>query len=465
MLQNTNMDRQKSVNKFIKMLLTIFAYFVSFLLIMMNNLHFTEKTKNAKTSAEPVKIQQVLPKNSYKTIKSQYFSVDNPINIIPKIQFNYNGKLYVIDNNCDISNYQKSFINNGFSYRVNIMKFAVANGFNKYQAVSYAFPEIQNTINKLAENIYQSAQDASLSVVKNTAKSIVENSKNGVKVDDVALFNNIYDSFLIYKEAYIFPVPTIEILPQICDDDIKEINNIRAEFSTSFNNSVSQRKNNIKLALNCFDGLVLNPGEMFSFNNKTGLRTAKNGYQKAKIIKNGMFIEEYGGGVCQVSTTLYNACLLADLDIIESHCHSLPVSYVQAGFDAMVNSGSSDLIVKNNHDYPVLIATSSENDLCKVVVYGKQKTQKIVKKSEKISENLHFETFFTSANENYNLPEVGEDSEIVLAPGRGGYTTKSWLEYYNGDVLVKTKPLRTSIYNPAKRVILVSKNDKRIKEQ
>ena len=121
------------------------------------------------------------------------------------------------------------------------------------------------------------------------------------------------------------------------------------------------------------------------FYEKEGLllpkRNEENGYKKAKIIKQGSFSQEFGGGVCQVSTTLYNCALLADLEIVEVNPHSLPVSYVEPSFDAMVNTGSSDLKIKNNTDKPIYIATSGDDEFCKICMFGCENPYKIIKKS------------------------------------------------------------------------------------
>lgn len=461
MTQTRNMKPQ-SLEKVIIMLLTIFLYFVSFCGNMILNLHFTAKIKNAKTSAEPMKFEQILPQKSYSLSREGDFVVDKSEIVFPTIKFLYDGKIYVANKFENLSTLQKQIIKQGFKKRVEIMKFANQNGFSIEDSVKYAFPEIDSTVRKLQDIVYKNCENAVLTVQKNTAKSIIKPSKNGVKLDEQQLYVDIFDCFAVCKNEYVFNVVTKNIIPDISEKEIEKINKVRSEFKTSFKTSSDSRKNNIKLALERFDGVILLPGETLSFNNKTGLRSQENGYQKAKIIKNGMFEDEFGGGVCQVSSTLYNAFLLADLEVLQASSHSLPVSYVMSGFDAMVNSGSSDLVVKNNQNFPVMIATSSVGDECKVVIYGSEKTQKIVRKFEKISENLHFSTIYTSNNEVYGKDEVCDDQEVVLSYGKPGYTVKSWLEYYEDDVLIKTKNLRTSIYNPTKQVVLVSKNDPRL---
>jgi hypothetical protein len=108
----------------------------------------------------------------------------------------------------------------------------------------------------------------------------------------------------------------------------------------------------------------------FSFNKTVGARTEKNGYKVSKIIVGGEFVDGVGGGVCQVSTTLYNAVLLAGLNITECHPHSLPVSYVAPSFDAMVNSGSSDLRFINNTYNPIIIKAFADGTTLKIEIWG-----------------------------------------------------------------------------------------------
>ena len=108
----------------------------------------------------------------------------------------------------------------------------------------------------------------------------------------------------------------------------------------------------------------------FSFNYTIGERTERRGYKKAKIIVGGEFVDGVGGGVCQVSTTLYNAVLLAGLKVVECHPHSLPVSYVEPSFDAMVNSGWADLKFINDTHNPVIIRARADGAKLTIQIFG-----------------------------------------------------------------------------------------------
>lgn len=442
-----------------KNVLLNFVYFVCCVTFMLSFLHFTIKLKNAKCETKPIKIEQISNIKTYKNKNKSEITSENINKEFPKIKFIFKGKIYYPNKKVFFSETQKRFVRKGFLERVRIMKFAKENGFSSKESVLYSFPELEKPIEQICENSYIAPEDARLEVVKNTARTVIKPHKNGAYIDENAVFSEIFDKFASYKEEYCFNINQKEIIPNITTKNIEKINFVRSTFSTKFKTSSVQRKNNIKKALSCFDGVVLNAGETLSFNQTTGIRNSENGYEKAKIIKNGMFVDEFGGGVCQVSSTLYNASLLAGLEIVESHSHSLPVSYVEPGFDAMVNIGSSDLVIKNNNNFQILIATSGENDTCMVKIYGEQNLCKYVKKHNKINENIHFDTVFTCDNELYNLPEMEDGKEYIIHPGKAGFSVETALETYENGVLVQTKNLRKSTYNPTKRVVLISKND------
>jgi hypothetical protein len=128
-------------------------------------------------------------------------------------------------------------------------------------------------------------------------------------------------------------------------------------FTTTFDPNKVSRTTNLKLAANAINNRKIAPGEVFSFNKTVGPRIPERGYKKAIIFMNKQEVEGYGGGVCQVSTTLYNAVLKTGLPIVERHMHSLPVSYIAKGRDATVSYGSADFRFKNNTKSTIIIRT------------------------------------------------------------------------------------------------------------
>jgi len=135
-----------------------------------------------------------------------------------------------------------------------------------------------------------------------------------------------------------------------------------SQFSTKYNKNAQARTHNMKLASIAIDNYVLEPGKIFSFNEVVGYAGPQKGYKKAVIFVEGKEEEAYGGGICQVSSTLYNAALEAKLEIVERHPHSKAVHYVEKGKDAATSYGGVDLKFKNNHRFPVTINTYLSDD-------------------------------------------------------------------------------------------------------
>ena len=182
--------------------------------------------------------------------------------------------------------------------------------------------------------------------------------------------------FLIFISlaCIFFPVKQVNAMPFYQLEPHELV--LRASFSTSFSSSSKERKHNIKLASKTLNNSFVDANAEFSFNHKIGIRNSKNGYKTAKIISDGKFVDGIGGGVCQVSTTLYNALLLSGMNVIEYHPHSLSVSYVAPSCDAMVSYGYADLKFINNTLNPIIIRCSTDNDILKIDVYGQPMKEK-----------------------------------------------------------------------------------------
>lgn len=146
-----------------------------------------------------------------------------------------------------------------------------------------------------------------------------------------------------------------------------------AQYSTYFDSSLTNRTENIRLAAKALDGKLLAPGERFSFNESVGERTAEAGYKEALIIEGDVFTPGLGGGVCQVSSNLYNAVILANLEILERHHHTLPISYVPPGQDATVAYAILDFKFRNSTDAYLLIRSFVEGNTLTFQLYEKVK--------------------------------------------------------------------------------------------
>lgn len=146
--------------------------------------------------------------------------------------------------------------------------------------------------------------------------------------------------------------------------------NLLARFSTKYAASNKNRTTNLRLAANKINGYVLLPNEVFSYNNVVGERTISSGYKEAAVYENGAVVQGLGGGICQISTTLFNCSLLANLEIVELYNHQFVPSYVKAGRDATVVYGMKDFKFKNSRNHAIKITCSVENGTATFNIYG-----------------------------------------------------------------------------------------------
>ena len=228
-------------------------------------------------------------------------------------------------------------------------------------------------------------------------------------------------------------------------DDETEAYRLIAHLSTYYGDSKQNRKDNIALAARKIDGLVLYPEDEFSFNDLVGRRTVENGFKTAYVIQNGDFVEGVGGGVCQVSSTLYNCALLANLAITCVRAHSLPVSYVAPSFDAMV-SAASDLRFVNTLCAPITIRMSANGKYLRAEIYGVGKFE--IKRRSMTIGAIPFEVEYRDDE----TLETGK--EVVDTYGKEGLKSQGYLDYYQNGKLAKSVLIRSDNYSPQKRIIL-----------
>ena len=212
--------------------------------------------------------------------------------------------------------------------------------------------------------------DIDQQVTKNPKNAIIDKKGNiiqeqlGYRLNRQVFIENIF-SYYFNNGSSTLEVPLLTIYPRV---DSELLGNIRGEkigeYVTFFNSKNKERNNNIYLAAKAINNYVLFPGEIFSFNKVVGERKAGKGYMPATVIVNGEFSEDFGGGICQVSSTLFNAVDNAGLKVVQRNSHSREVSYVPPKRDATVSWNGPDFIFKNDYNQPILIlAKSIENKL------------------------------------------------------------------------------------------------------
>ena len=172
------------------------------------------------------------------------------------------------------------------------------------------------------------------------------------------------------KEEYTIPLKVI--YPNVTTNMIgtEAFPDQLASFSTKYSTRDTDRTTNLRLAANKVNGTVLMPGETFSYNKVVGARTIAAGYKEAPIYVNGEVVDGLGGGICQVSSTIYNAVVYANLDIVQRSNHQFVPSYVTASRDATVVYGSIDFQFKNNRDYPIKIICSVSGGVASCQIFG-----------------------------------------------------------------------------------------------
>ena len=181
--------------------------------------------------------------------------------------------------------------------------------------------------------------------------------------------------------------------------------NLLSSFTTRYDASNYPRTTNLKLAMQKLNGVVVNPGEVFSYNKTLGKRTTEAGYKEAGGFAGGRVVQTLAGGICQISSTLYDAVVYANLDVIERYNHMFLAGYVGAGKDATVVYGSLDFKFKNTRKYPIMIKTSIGNGVARVDIYG-------------VKEEVEYDIDIVTSILSYTPYKVIREEDSSLKPGK-----------------------------------------------
>jgi len=252
------------------------------------------------------------------------------------------------------------------------------------------------------------------------------------------------------KEEYSIPLKFIKAKITLNDLGEDAFPHTLGSYTTRFDETNVNRSTNLKLATRKINGTILKPGEVFSYNKVVGERTAANGFKEAAVYVNGSTESGLGGGICQISSTLYNTVIFANLEIVERKNHSLPVSYVPAGRDATVSYGSIDFKFKNNRSYPIKIQATASSGIVKISILGiKEETEyNVTFQTQKIS-SIPYTTQYI------NDSSLAKGKEVVKQSGAYGSKHVTYkIVSLNGTVVEKVL-LSTDTYNAQKRIVRV----------
>ncbi len=207
------------------------------------------------------------------------------------------------------------------------------------------------------------------------------------------------------KDEYIIQLTVIE--PEIHTNELGEeaFPDLLGAFSTKYDETSVSRSKNVKIAISKLNGVVVMPGEVFSYNDTLGKRTVEEGYEYASGFAGGKVVPMLGGGICQVSSTLYDAVLYANLHIVERYNHMFQVTYAGPGKDATVSYGTLDFKFENTRSYPIMIKAKASGGLAEIKIYG-------------IKEEVEYEVELVTNILSYTPYKVIYENDSSLAAGR-----------------------------------------------
>lgn len=299
------------------------------------------------------------------------------------------------------------------------------------------------SIEKIHNEIYQKAENAYYT----TEPFEIHPHVVGI---DFAISNEEIQTKLAKKDTdYSIPLKYTE--PEITIDnlDIDVFPDLLAQFDTVYNVSDKNKANNLEIATSKINGVILKPGETFSYNKTLGARTVENGYKEAPVYANGKVVNGLGGGICQISTTLYNSVILANLEVVERQNHMFIPSYIKPGHDATVVYGSIDFKFKNTRDYPIKIVATANSGIARVSIYGiyAEKEYKIQLETE-ILEVTPYQTVYVNDN------SLGNGEEEIIQNGQNGTKVETYKVVKFGNTEISRELLSVDTYRPMQETIL-----------
>lgn len=303
-------------------------------------------------------------------------------------------------------------------------------------------PEKVN-IDKIQKEITKKAQNAEyISGTGNLIEQII-----GVEIEDIEQARDLANK--VTDEGMQFSIPLLITIPEVTTESVLNelFRDKLSTYTTNFNVNEIERTENVRLAAEFIDDVILMPGQEFSYNTIVGERSTERGFKTAKVYQQGQIVDGLGGGICQVSSTLYNAVVIADLEILERKNHSLTVSYVKLGRDATVAYGSVDFRFKNSRQYPVKISSKISGGTLTIDIYGYNTNKtRLVDIETEIIEVLPFkEQEIVDAS----LPA---GTSKITQTGHKGYKVKSYRVTTEGGEVVEKKLISTDTYSPVAQV-------------
>ena len=339
---------------------------------------------------------------------------------------------------------------NRFIYRTNKLRYAnemLSLGLSKEQILCYLLPNFQTLLSEIRQKTETRKKESQIIFTPNSEQLFTYVLGQDEKLVNV---DKLFDEILSNKQTINVPliIDKAETLNQL-----KAKTQMRSSFETVFSPNKTSRVHNMKRASEFFNGKIVEVNEVVSFNETVGERTSKNGFQMAKVIENGVYVDGMGGGVCQVSTTLYNALLLADVQISRVSPHSLLPSYVKPSFDAMVSYGSSDLVFCNTTGSRLYICAYVQHDKLIVKIFGAENIYQIERES--IVEKIPFDVLTQINTDKTDESLRYEDQRKIIVYGQNGAKSEGYLVYYLNGKEQKRVRIRKNTYKKIDQIEII----------
>ena len=280
---------------------------------------------------------------------------------------------------------------------------------------------LTSIVESLSDEIKQEPKNAELS--RKDSKFVIKPEENGLALDVEKTVFDIQSALQNGEDGQKISLLVKEVKPEITEELLSNVKDKIGSGSTYYSTSNSDRETNLIVGASKLNGMLVMPDEIVSFNTMVAPITAENGYKAANVIQGDEYVLDLGGGLCQVSTTLYNAVIRAELEVIERDCHAFPSDYVSMGLDAAVAQGYIDFRFKNDTGYPIYISMWCGGGEIGAAIYGKE----IHDDSRKIS----FDYVITDVIEKPKAKEVEDPKlkpgeRVVEVEGHTGYTVDTY---------------------------------------
>ena len=316
--------------------------------------------------------------------------------------------------------------------------------------ILYDKNKLENSISSIEKQINKSPVDAKINGITSGVLSFTPGI-DGNKLYKENLLKEVKNNIINLQNPNSIKEINLKVntyKPKINSETLRKINSLLSSFSTTYESSSKERKSNIKLATNSIDGTLLLPGDVFSFNRVIGNPTTEKGYKKSNIIVNNKVEEGVGGGLCQVSSTLYNSIIRSNIKPLERKNHSILPSYVKPGLDSTVSYGTIDYKFKNTLNYPIYIEGIATNEKVTFNVYSNSSLNKI--KYDLIGE-VHDKVPFKTIYEKDNTLPL--NFEKIFQNGSIGCKVDVFLVASENDKIISKKLIYKDLYNPGNKVI------------